>query len=193
MMQERTDAELVAAACQGDASCFGELYRRHYQAMVGIAYAALSDRHLAEDAAQEAFAFSCRDLDRLQSPAKFASWVGSICRRVARHLAKTRLRYSLPPDYPTPVDLESNNLPSAADPSDADAEDAQAGLVRHAVQRLSRTGREVIVLHYFGGLSYEQIATVLDISMQAVHGRLLRARRKLADFLGPNWSDGEDS
>ena len=51
-MLGRTDAELVEAARHGDVSSFGELYRRHYAAAVAIAFCALSDYHLAEDAAQ---------------------------------------------------------------------------------------------------------------------------------------------
>jgi RNA polymerase sigma-70 factor (ECF subfamily) len=52
--------------------------------------------------------------------------------------------------------------------------------VRGAVDRLSKSGREVILLHYFSGLSYEEIGTALGISLQSVHGRLQRARRSLA-------------
>ena len=78
---ERPDAELVAAARQGDVGSFGELYRRHYAAAVGIAYSALSDRHLAEDAAQETFAFACRDWTT--SATTIRHWIGAICRKVA--------------------------------------------------------------------------------------------------------------
>lgn len=46
-MTERTDAELAERALGGDPDSFGELYRRHYAAMVGLAYCVLSDRHLA--------------------------------------------------------------------------------------------------------------------------------------------------
>jgi RNA polymerase sigma-70 factor (ECF subfamily) len=184
-MHDRLDAELVAAACQGDVRCFGELYRRHYAAVLGIACAVLSDRHLAEDAAQEAFAFACRDLDRLSHPEKFASWVGAICRRVAKQFAKARLRYSAPRDFPPPTEWPSNASPPDAGHAGAES-DGDYALVRRAVQRLSKSAREVIVLHYFSGLTYEQIAAVLGISTQAVHGRLLRARRKLANVLQRN-------
>jgi RNA polymerase sigma factor (sigma-70 family) len=44
----------------------------------------------------------------------------------------------------------------------------------------------VILLHYFSGLSHQAIAEILGISPQAVHGRLLRARRKLAEDLRRN-------
>ena len=64
-----------------------------------------------------------------------------------------------------------------------DPREHRANLVRQAVQRLSASAREIVVLRYFSGLSHEQIATVLGISAQAVHSRLCRARRKMADFL----------
>ena len=53
-------------------------------------------------------------------------------------------------------------------------------------QRLPASGREVIQLHYFSGLSHEEIARTLRITPQAVHGRLQRARRALASRLSKN-------
>jgi len=168
-MPERSDAELVESARHGNVDSLGELYRRHYVAAVGIAYCALSDRHLAEDAAQEAFAIVCRDLGRLQRADKFASWLGAICRNVASKAAKSRLRCRL-----------SDNVESTAIDNQ---EDDRHNLVRQSVGRLSRSAREVIVLRYFSGLSHEQIAEVLGISPQAVHGRLIRGRRKIEEDL----------
>lgn len=49
---QQSDAELVAAACQGDLASFGRLYERHYRMAVGLASSRLSDGHLAEDAGQ---------------------------------------------------------------------------------------------------------------------------------------------
>jgi RNA polymerase sigma-70 factor, ECF subfamily len=167
-----TDAELVRAACNGDVSGFGELYRRHYAAAVGIAYCAIADRHLAEDAAQEAFAIACRDLRRLRRAEKFAPWLHAICRKVARRLAKSRLRHSLPTDVGSATDTGKD--------------DDRAELVQQSVQRLPERAREVVLLHYFSGLTHEQVAAALGTSPQAVHGRLLRARRKMAEDLRRN-------
>jgi RNA polymerase sigma-70 factor (ECF subfamily) len=171
-MLERTDAELVEAARSGDVSSFGELYRRHYKAVVGIAYSAAADYHLAEDAAQEAFAVACRDLGRLRRAERFAAWLGAICRKTARRLARAKSRGCLPAHIVAAT---------TADPAGD-----RAGLVRRSVARLPLRTREVIVLHYFSRLSYEEIAATLGTSPQAVHGRLLRARRKLAEDLRRN-------
>jgi RNA polymerase sigma-70 factor, ECF subfamily len=175
-MRERSDAKLVAAAREGDVDSFTELYRRHYVAAVGIAYSTLSDRHLAEDAAQEAFAIVCRDLVRLRRDDKFVHWLNAICRKVACRLTKWKSRNGLPEDLPwaAATDRGDDLAKSRAD---------RANLVRQAVQRLSANAREIVVLRYFSGLSHEQIAAALGISAQAVHSRLRRARRKMADFL----------
>jgi RNA polymerase sigma-70 factor (ECF subfamily) len=55
--------------------------------------------------------------------------------------------------------------------------------VRRSVQNLSIPQREVVMLRYFSGLSYEQIAATLGISSRAVNGRLTRAKRKIAENL----------
>ena len=68
----------------------------------------------------------------------------------------------------------------------ADPGDDRASLVRQSVRRLPEKAREVILLHYFSGLSYEEIADTLETSPQAVHGRLIRARRKMAEDLRRN-------
>jgi RNA polymerase sigma-70 factor, ECF subfamily len=166
-----TDAELVTAACQGDLASFGRLYERHYRLAVGIARSRLSDGHLAEDAAQEAFAVACRTLATLQDGDRFPQWLGTICRRIASRLASRQ---------PNHAELSEHREPA----SDA----ALAALrlqVHEAVGQLDETSREIVLLHYFSGLSYEEIAGVLDVSVQAIHGRLQRARGKLAEMLSP--------
>ena len=177
--RERPDAELVGAGRRGDADSFAELYHRHYVAAVGIAYSTSSDRHLAEDAAQEAFAIVCRDFGRLRRDDKFVHWLNAICRKVACRLVKWKSRGGLPEDLP---------WHAATDHGDdrANAREDRANLVRQSLQRLSAHAREIVVLRYFSGLSHEQIAAVLGISAEAVHSRLCRARRKMADFLKRN-------
>ena len=62
--------------------------------------------------------------------------------------------------------------------------------VHDALQLLEETLREIVVLHYFSGLSYQEIGQTLDLSVQSVHGRLQRARSKLAQLLDTRDSSG---
>jgi len=166
---ERGEAELVEAARRGDVVSFGALYRRYYAAAVGVACSVLGDSHLAEDAVQEAFAIAWRDIDRLRRPDRFVAWLGGICRNVARKMGKSRLKR---------IDLQSLAAP-IGEPSDH----GLGAAVRRSIERLPRSGREVVLLRYFSGLSYQQIAKALDVSTAAVRGRLTRAKRKIANDL----------
>jgi RNA polymerase sigma-70 factor, ECF subfamily len=167
------------AACRGDLTSFGLLYERHYRMAVGIARGRLSDCHLAEDAAQEAFAIACRRLSTLRDPRRFSQWLGSICRRTASRLDADR-----PAHEPLPDD------PEYADDPDLQVLRLQ---VQEALQLLEVTSREIVILHYFSGLSYQQIGQALDLSVQSVHGRLQRARSKLARILDAHDSSGARS
>lgn len=136
---------------------------------VGIARCRLSDVHLAEDAAQEAFAEACRILPTLRDHERFPQWLGTICRRSASRLAKGQ-----PAFEPLPEDQESCG----------DSGLAMIRLqVREALEQLDETSREIVILHYFSGLSHAEIARALDLTAPAIHGRLQRARGKLATLL----------
>ncbi len=171
-MNTRTDAELVEAARGGEVEDFGELYRRHYAAVVGVAYCAVADRHLAEDAAQEAFGIASRELARLRGANRFGPWVCTIAKREAGRMARSRRERGVLQDT-----VAAPATDSAPHPSD---------LVRQAVADLPERSRQVVVLHYFTGLTHKEVAASLGLSTEAVHGRLVRARRKLADRLRGN-------
>jgi RNA polymerase sigma-70 factor (ECF subfamily) len=155
----------VEAARAGDVDSFRALYERYYGLAVGIARSRLTDQHLAEDAAQEAFATVCRRLYSLRDPQRFPEWLGTICRRTASKMGRSQSNGAL---------LESEPISPVND------DDSRREQVHDALNHLSRSEREIIQLHYFSGLSHDEVARVLMISPQAVHGRLQRARRKLA-------------
>ena len=168
-MIEQSDKQLVEAAQNGHLDSFAELYKRYYGCMAAVAYSVLGDRYLAEDAAQEAFAISCGDLARLKQPDKFAGWLAAICRNVARQMLRSKNKFVAIDDV------------TAAANKDAGEENGEA--VRRAVWKLRTFDRELVTLRYYNGLSYEQIGGILGISSQAVNGRLIRAKRKIAKHL----------
>jgi len=173
---QRLDTELVTAASQGDLASFGQLYDRYYRMAVGIARNRLSDEHLAEDAAQEAFSVAARTLSTLEKGERFPQWLGTICRRTASKMANRRAKHE---------SLTSNEEPAS------DVEKAALRQHVHEVlEKLDDTSREIILLHYFSGMSYKDIASVIPLSTQAIHGRLQRARRKLRETLDPKGTKG---
>ena len=175
---ERTEAALVEAAQKGDLPSFGVLYERYYGSLVALAYSMLGDVQLSEDAAQEAFAIACRDLPKLRNTSKFGSWVVRICRNTAYQMLRVRRRTS---------DIQG----VVATETEYGVTDRVEG-VRRAVWNLRDAEREVLVLHYYDNMAYAKIASVLGISVAAVHGRLTRARWKVEDYLKRNGLASDD-
>jgi len=169
---EKLQTELVEAALNGSIDSFAQLARRYYASMVAIAYSILADHQLAEDAAQEAFARALINLSKLRKLDKFAPWLAQICRNVARDMVAANARSINPGDL--------HQAPAGNKPDD----DVYA--VRRAIEQLPPRAREVIVLRYYNGLSYEEISSVLGISGPTINGRLTRAKQKIERYLKHN-------
>jgi RNA polymerase sigma-70 factor (ECF subfamily) len=169
---EKLQTELVEAAVAGDINSFGRLARRYYASMVAIAYSILADHQLAEDAAQEAFARALTNLSKLRNPDKFAQWLARICRNVASDMVDAKARRI--------------NMEDSCQAPDRNSPDDNVEAVRRSIEQLPFRAREVIVLRYYNGLSYEEISSVLGISKPTINGRLKRAKRKMARYLKRN-------
>ena len=171
-MPERLEIHLIEAATGGDIESFGELCRRYYAAMVAIAYSILSDHQLAEDAAQESFARALINLENLKNKSRFVPWLAAICRNVAKDMVAARARR-----------IKVEDL-SNTDQNSNDNENVHA--IHRAIEQLPAPAKELIVLRYYNNLSYEQISSVLGISRATINGRILRAKRKMANYLRRN-------
>jgi RNA polymerase sigma-70 factor (ECF subfamily) len=168
-LSDLPDEKLVEAALRGDVGSFVELCRRHYAALVAVARAILRDRHLAEDAAQEALAKACSRLPNLANPACFASWLMTICRNQAHDLARRTTRLE---------SLGDRDVPAENPEPDADVE-----AVREAIAGLPPESAEVVYLRYYAEFSYERMSEMLGLSVQAVNGRLRRAKQAIREYL----------
>jgi len=171
-MMEKAEIKLVETARQGDPDSFRVLCEKYYTSMRAIAYSWLADDHLAEDAAQETFARACCELPRLKRMDKFGSWLAGICRNITKDMRQDQKRQFQAPDLSQVEDKPPN-------PGINDS-------VCQAINKLSDSAREIVVLRYYNNLSYEQITSVLGISRGAINGRLSRAKRKIAQHLEHN-------
>ena len=169
---DKSETRLVEAAVGGDIDSFGELCRRYYAALVAIGYSVLADHQLAEDAAQESFARALVSLRKLKNQTRFAPWLGAICRNVAKDMIATKAKQISTEDIPQVNEVENH--------------DENDRLIRRAIEQLPESTKDLVVLRYYDGLSYEQISSVLGISKASINGRLTRAKRKMAKYLRRN-------
>ena len=130
----------------------------------------------AEDLAQETYLRACRQPDRLPGGDGAKAWLCRVARNVCLdHLRRRRFDRG----RATPA-----NPPEASDDPHEDlVRREQRAALFHALERLPRRFREVLVLREYSELSYEQIAQALEIELGTVMSRLHRARRKLAEAL----------
>jgi RNA polymerase sigma factor (sigma-70 family) len=139
-----------------------------------LAVRILDDRHLAEDAVQEAFLTAITRLEDLRAPAAFPGWLRQIVRT---HATRARRR------------LDASNRPCAraVEPQPSPAHRAETEelmrLVRSALVSLPERLRETAELFYLNELDHHRVADVLDVPSGTVKRRLHDARRRLRDGL----------
>lgn len=172
------DAELVRRIRSGDAAAFETLMRRHFRMAYLIAFAQLNTRADAEDACQDAFFQVWRRISDCRSPARVGAWIAAVARNTARNRrAFLRLRET--------ESLEAAAHVPATIRTDADPErDDLRARLSAALQLLSVTQREVVLLHDLEGWKHREIANRLGISDTMSRRHLSDARRALRATLG---------
>ena len=174
MDSEREESELIACSIAGDQNAFAILVHRYQRLVISIVYRMTGQSQLAEDLAQEAFIKAWMNLSRFRGESSFRSWLG----RIATNLAIDHLRKSKPETALTDQWATREDSPQA---SALKSELRQR--VRDAVLEIPMQSRAALVLREYEGLSYKEIADVLDIPMGTVMSRLNYARTRLRDLL----------
>jgi RNA polymerase sigma-70 factor (ECF subfamily) len=180
------DAALMLAFQQGDEGAFRTLFERHARAMYAFCHHFVRDAARAEELAQDVFVNLYRARDRYRPTARFKTFLY----RVASNRCLNELRRrehaarQAPGSEEGPPDLDS--LPSAAaGPEEVIRGRALEDAVRKLLARLPEKQRAALVLCRFEGLSYEEIAQVLETSVSAVKSLVHRATVAAAEALLP--------
>ncbi len=169
-----SDSELVKRARRGESAAFHLLVDRHARFLLAMAVSLVGAAD-AEDLVQETFAGAFRGLGGFKDQSSFKTWLTRILiRQAARHWQASRRRSEHLKDR---FLTSQEHHPSAAGAADARMD------VSAAILALSSEHREVVVLRELQGLSYEQIAEVLDLPRGTVESRLFRARQALQELL----------
>jgi RNA polymerase sigma-70 factor (ECF subfamily) len=172
------DATLVVQAREGDTTAFEVLVRRHRVPVYRIAVRILTDPGGAADTAQEAFVIAWRCLHEIRSEQAFAAWLYRITVTQALSAVRApRLQVSL---------AEAAAVPDRSPGPEGNAlANSLAAALRCALNHLTPAQRACWILRELEGMSYEEVATILHTTPDAVRGRLYRARPQLADELQP--------
>jgi RNA polymerase sigma-70 factor (ECF subfamily) len=186
-VEENDELELVARSRQGDTTAFSVLVRRYEGKIFRLAMNITQNREDAEDVLQEAFFKAYEHLDQFQGNSKFYTWIVRIA--VNQALMKLRKRksdraVSLDEQIDTGEDTVVREIAAwDPDPEQQYSQEELHKILNEAVLGLTPIYRTVFTLRDIDGLSTEETAEALDLSVPAVKSRLLRARLQLRDKL----------
>jgi RNA polymerase sigma-70 factor, ECF subfamily len=178
---------LVRAAKQGDVSAFEQLVKRYDRNIFRIAQHITQNREDAEDVVQDAFLKAYENLEQFQGNSKFYTWLVRIA--VNESLMKLRRRKtSKTVSMDEDVETEEGSMPRefadwSPNPEQQFGQSELGDILRKTIQGLPSGFRTVFVLRDVEGLSTEETAEMLDLSIPAVKSRLLRARLQLRERL----------
>jgi RNA polymerase sigma-70 factor (ECF subfamily) len=181
------ELELVSSSRKGDTGAFSILLRRYEGKIFRLAMNITQNREDAEDVLQEAFFKAYEHLDQFQGNSKFYTWIVRIA--VNQALMKLRKRksdrtVSLDEQIDTGEDMVVREIATwDPDPEERYSQEELNTILTEAIDELAPIYRTVFTLRDVDGLSTEETADVLELSVPAVKSRLLRARLQLRDRL----------
>ena len=194
---EPTDESiLVDAARKGDISAFESLVKRYDRNVFRIAQHITQNREDAEDVVQDAFLKAYQNLGQFQGQSKFYTWLV----RIAVNEALMRLRRRRPErmvSLDEDVKTEEDSMPReiadwSPNPEQQYTQGELKDILSRTIQGLPASFRTVFVLRDVEGLSTEETADALGLSIPAVKSRLLRARLQLRERLNKYFKKRRD-
>ena len=177
-MAGEDDQELVARAREGDVDAFAELVRRYEHRVRAVLFRLLDDDRDVEEATQDCFVQAWRNLHDFRGDAAVFTWLY----RIAVNEALARLRRKRLPttdidEAPEPKTRVADSAHDAAESSELEA------FLVEQIRALEPDYRAPLVLRDVIGLSNQEVADILELSLPATKSRIHRARMRIREEL----------
>lgn len=160
-----TDEQIVQRTLAGEVEAFSILVRRWEKKVYGLAYRLLGQYEDARDASQEIFLTVYRNLNKFRGEAKFSSWLY----RIALNCCHNKLRERVVPSVPLE---ETAPLPAEESVHSHIERQQRIDRVRRALNALPYEMRQVIIMKEYEGLTFDEIAEILNIPVSTAKTRL---------------------
>jgi RNA polymerase sigma-70 factor (ECF subfamily) len=187
-----SDEELVARATAGDEDCFNQLVVRWERPIYALAFRTLGREEDARDVVQEAFLRAYRGLKGFKGQAKFSSWLYRITINLCRDWMRRDRRAPLVavPEGVDPMDLADERAAPSESVEDLVARREMSAAVSRAMADLPDEQRTAILLKEYHGLTFQEIADLLDCPLSTVKTRLYQGLTVLRGRLERRAADG---
>jgi RNA polymerase sigma-70 factor (ECF subfamily) len=181
-MKDKDIAGLVTKAGAGDMDAFGQLYRIFARKILYHAREFIINKEDAEDAAQESVIVMFTHIGDLKSPHAFTTWMYRIIARVCykRNVKYAQTRNQLNIDDYGDKLQDSDKTHRPEDATTLNHRDAK---LMEIINGLSESQRRAIILYYYGGMKYKDIAEMLGVTMSTVSTNIIRAKKMIKKAL----------
>lgn len=187
-MTAEQDKELVRRVQKGDKRAFDLLVLKYQGRIMALVTRFVQDNHEAQDVTQEAFIKAYRALDNFRGDSAFYTWLYRIAVNTAKNYLVSRSRR--PPS--ADVDAEEaeffagdHALKSIDTPERLLLRDEIDKTVQASIAKLPEDLRVALTLREYEGMSYEDIAQVMECPVGTVRSRIFRAREAVDKALHP--------
>lgn len=181
MATRETDQQLVRRAQKGDTRAFDLLVMKYQGRIASLVSRFVQDQADVEDVTQEAFIKAFRALPKFRGDSAFYTWLYRIASNAAKNYLVAKGRR---PSADTSIDDaeyfdEGDALRDSETPENRFFGEEMASIVKQTLDALPEELKMALVLREFDGLSYEEIAEVMDCPVGTVRSRIFRAREAL--------------
>lgn len=188
MGEKEIDMELVQRVQRGDKSAFDVLVLKYQNKIANLVSRYVHDSHEAQDVTQEAFIKAYRGLSNFRGDSAFYTWLYRIAINTAKNYLVTMGRKVSDTgiDATEAEQFESGSaLREYATPENQMLTEEIAGVIRQSLDELPEDLRTAITLREFDGLSYDEIAEVMECPIGTIRSRIFRAREAIDNNLAP--------
>ena len=187
------DAQVVRQVLRGRQEAFSVLVERYQKPIFNFIYRFYGNYELAQELTQETFLRCYQFLKSYDPERKFSTWLYTVAKNLCiDELKKQRAAHEVPLDDVLPA-IDARDVEGAVDCN------AQVKCIRReedfklleALQELPSAARTVLLLHYFQGLSYQEIGETLGLPVSTVKIRIFRAKKILLEKWHEIGGEGE--
>lgn len=186
---EPADEALFDQALQGDREALGQLITRYEKTLFGLLVRMTGgDRHRADDLFQETFLHAMRAAATFNRKMQFKPWITAIAVNLIRDEARKRkVRGEVTLDGSSRGDEDQMRVAEPVSDGETPGEHAERkdeeNYLRRALQKLTELEREVVLLHFYNGMTLADTAAVLGVPLGTVKSRLHAALTRLNGML----------
>lgn len=185
-MTREQEATIIKQVLEGDVNAFEGLVKEYEKNVYNLALRMTGDPEDAADMAQDAFIKAYSSLSSFRGDSKFSVWLFRIVSNLCLDFLRSRKRrptVSLSVENDEGEDMEFEIADESQSPETLLEQKLTREAVRCGLDSLPPEQRQILLLREIQGLSYEEIAQVLELESGTVKSRIFRARKRLSAFL----------